>query len=103
MHGEYLLTRRGMPGGTRGLERGLRLPVMVRDVLEAGVLWQEHDLDRPDGPVPLLADDHLCDVRLVRRQVLLVDRLPGEEPDQAAVFLERATLATVGALRAILA
>src|SRR5436190_5196500 len=67
----------------------LRLPVGLRDVLEPRVLGQEHDLDRADGAVALLADDDVGDVGLVRREVLLVLRLAIEEQDQVGVLLQR--------------
>src|SRR6266849_7202122 len=76
------------------LERGLWLPVAIRDVLEAGVLREEHDLHGPDRAVALLADDDLGDVGLVRRQVLLVHGLPIEKQDQVAVLLQRAGIMT---------
>src|SRR5438445_11095779 len=43
----------------RRSEGGLGLAVEVGDVLEARVLRQEHDLDGPHGPIPLLSDDDL--------------------------------------------
>src|SRR5262245_33430041 len=75
--------------GRRGVERleGLRLPVHLRDVLEPRVLREEHELDRAGRPVPLLADDQLGDVLLLRRELVLVHLWPVEEEDQVAVLL----------------
>jgi len=55
----------------------LRLPVGLRDVLEAGVLRQEHDLDRADGALRWLTDDDVGDVDFVRREVFLVTATGG--------------------------
>src|SRR5262245_53654873 len=49
---------------------------LVGDVLEAGELGEEDELDRLDGSVALLADDHLGHVFLVGREVVLVDPGP---------------------------
>src|SRR2546430_2407805 len=77
----------------------LRLPVGLRDVLEPRVLGQEHDLDRADGAVALLADDDVGDVGLARREVLLVLRLAIEEEDEVGVLLQGARFTKVRELR----
>src|SRR2546425_4122400 len=71
----------------------------LRDVLEAGVLRQEHDLDRADGAVALLTDNDVGDVDFVRREVFLVQRLAVEEENEVRVLLEGARFTKVRELR----
>src|SRR5881397_2629488 len=73
-------------------EGRLGLAVELGNVLEARVLGQEHDLDGPHRSVPLFPDDDLGDVRLVGRQVFLVDRWSVQEEDEVGILLERARL-----------
>src|SRR5262249_4895741 len=92
-HGAHHTTSR-----VEGL-KGLRLPVLLGDVLEPRVLRQEDHLHGADRSVALLADDDFRDVLLVRRQVFLVLRAPGEEEDDVRVLLEGARIMAADSVR----
>src|SRR5687768_15097149 len=55
-------------------------------VLEPRVLADEGELDGPDGPVPLLADDDLRDALVGR--VFVVDLVAVDEEDHVGVLLQ---------------
>src|SRR5438270_2264652 len=62
-------------------------------VLEPRVLPEERELDRPDGAVPLLADDDLRDPLVGR--LLVVHLVAVDEEDHVGVLLQRPTLAKI--------
>src|SRR5438132_2074841 len=91
-----MMTTLVMGGGEDRSER-LRHLVAFCAVLEGRVLGDEGQVDRPRGTVPLLADDDLGEV-LVLRRLHAVPIGPVEKEDEVGVLLESAGLAQVGQL-----
>src|SRR5216684_6932257 len=91
-----MMTTLVMGGGEDRSER-LRHLVAFRAVLEGRVLGNEGQVDRPRGAIPLLADDDLGEV-LVLRRLHAVPIGPVEKEDEVGVLLEGAGLAQVGQL-----
>src|SRR5207247_1210835 len=91
-----MMTTLVMGGGEDRSER-LRHLVAFCAVLEGRVLGDEGQVDRPRGTVPLLADDDLGEV-LVLRRLHAVPIGPVEKEDKVGVLLESAGLAQVGQL-----
>src|SRR2546425_11147729 len=85
-------------GGGRDRSERLRHLVALRPVLEGRVLGDEGQVDGTRRTVPLLADDDLGKV-LVLRRLDPVPVRPVQEEDEVGVLLERARLAKVGELR----